>query len=194
MIGEGDSREVLMRKLSVFNLMTLDGYVSGVDGDISWHNVDAEFNDYAVQTTRMGHTLLFGRVTYELMTRYWPTPEALKKDPIVAEHMNSAPKVVFSRTLKEALWNRTRLVSDDILAEIRRMKEQPGKDLTILGSGSIVAQATQADLVDEYEILLNPVILGKGKTMFDGVKERLKLRLTGSRTFANGNVLLHYAR
>ena len=182
-----------MRKLSVFNLVTLDGYFAGPGGDISWHNVDEEFQELANAASNSGNTLLFGRVTYELMAGYWPTPEAIREDPIVAAGMNSSEKVVFSRTLKKAEWNNTRLVNGDPVAEVRGLKHGSGHDLTVLGSGSIVSQLAQDGLIDEYEILLNPVVLGGGKTMFEGVKDRFKLRLESSRVFGNGNVLLLYA-
>jgi dihydrofolate reductase len=181
-----------MRKLSVFNLVTLDGYISGKGGDISWHRVDPEFQEYAEKNSNSGNTLLFGRVTYELMAGYWPSPEALKTDPMIAQGMNSSPKIVFSRTLKNADWTNTRLVKDDIVPEVRNLKQQPGKDLTILGSGSIVVQLAQAGLIDEYQILLNPVILGRGKTMFEGLDGKPVLKLIKTRTFNNGNVLLCY--
>jgi dihydrofolate reductase len=181
-----------MRKMVVFNLVTLDGYVAGRNGDISWHNVDEEFQEYAVKNSNAGNTLLFGRVTYELMAGYWPSPEALRNDPVVARGMNSSPKIVFSRTLEKADWVNTRLVKDDMEGEVRRLKKQAGKDLTILGSGSIVAQLAQAGLIDEYQILLNPVALGEGRTMFEGIKDRITLKLTKTRTFGNGNVLLCY--
>jgi dihydrofolate reductase len=181
-----------MRKLSVFNLVTLDGYISGEKGDISWHRVDPEFQEYAEKNSNSGNTLLFGRVTYELMAGYWPSAEALKTDPVIAQGMNSSPKIVFSRTLKKADWNNTRVVKDDMLGEVRKLKQQPGKDLTILGSGSIVAQLAGAGLIDEYQILLNPVILGNGKTMFEGLEGKPVLKLTKTRTFSNGNVLLCY--
>jgi len=182
-----------MRKLIVFNLMTLDGYYTGQDGDISWHNVDEEFQEVAKEASNSGNTLLFGRVTYELMVGYWPTPEAIKNDPIVAKGMNSATKIVFSRTLDNVDWNNTRLVKTDMLSEVRKLKEESGKDLTVLGSGSIVSQLAQERLIDEYQILLNPVVIGKGKTMFEGVKDRFSLKLTRTRVFGNGNVLLSYA-
>jgi dihydrofolate reductase len=181
-----------MGKLSVFNLVTLDGYFAGQDGDISWHNVDAEFQEYANRNSNSGNILLFGRKTYELMASYWPSPDALKNDPIVAHGMNNSQKIVFSRTLNEIGWSNTRLVKDDMAGEVRKLKQQLGQDLAILGSGSIVAQLTQAGLIDEYRILLNPVVLGKGRTMFEGIKDRIKLKLTESRTFGNGNVLLCY--
>ena len=181
-----------MRKLTVFNLVTLDGYFAGPGGDISWHNVDPEFQELANASANSGNTLLFGRVTYELMASYWPTPEAIKDDPVVAQGMNSAEKVVFSRTLKNVDWNNTRLVRDDMLSEVRRLKQRSGKDLTVLGSGSIVAQLAQERLIDEFEILLNPVVIGQGKTMFEGVKDRFSLKLLNTRTFKNGNILLNY--
>jgi dihydrofolate reductase len=181
-----------MRKLIVFNLVTLDGYFAGQGGDISWHNVDAEFNEYAIEKANAGNTLLFGRVTYEFMASYWPTPEAIKNDPIVAERMNTLPKIVFSRTLDKVNWNNTMLVKDDMLSEIRKMKQKSGKDMAVLGSGSIVSQLAQRGLIDEYQIMVNPVVLGKGKTMFEGIQNKLALKLTKSRIFGNGNVLLHY--
>ena len=181
-----------MRKLGVFNLVTLDGYFAGQGGDISWHNVDEEFQELANAASNSGNTLLFGRVTYELMASYWPTPAAIKDDPVVARGMNSAEKIVFSRTLDKVDWNNTRLVKDGLLEEVRNLKEGSGKDLTVLGSGSVVSQLAQAGLIDEYQILLNPVVLGQGKTMFEGVKGRFSLKLTGTRTFKNGNVLLNY--
>lgn len=181
-----------MRKLIVFNLMTLDGYIAGPDGDISWHNVDEEFQELANAASNSGNTLLFGRVTYELMASFWPTPEAIGTDPVVAAGMNRSEKVVFSRTLQKAGWNNTRLVKDDMTAEVRRLKQQSGKDLTILGSGSIVSQLAQEGLIDEYHVLLNPVVIGRGKTMFEGLKNRLNLKLAVTRKFGNGNILLKY--
>jgi dihydrofolate reductase len=181
-----------MRRLNVFNLVTLDGYFAGREGDISWHMVDEEFQELANANSNSGNTLLFGRVTYELMASFWPTPEAIRTDPIVAAGMNKSEKIVFSRTLERAEWNNTRLVKSDMIAEVRRLKQGSGKDLTVLGSGSIVAQLAQEGLIDEYQILLNPVVIGKGKTMFEGIKDRLSLRLAKTRVFGNGNILLQY--
>ena len=182
-----------MRKLVVFNNVTLDGYFADMNGDMSWaHKQDAEWNAFVQENASGGGQLLFGRITYELMTSYWPTPCAMKNDPIVAERMNNLPKVVFSRTLDKASWNNTKLVKGDMAAEIRKMKKEPGKDMAILGSGSIVSQLAQEGLIDEYQIVVNPVVLGKGRTMFDGIKEKLTLKLTKTRTFGNGNILLCY--
>jgi len=152
-----------MRKLTVFNLMTMDGYLAGDGVDISRHRVDEEFQQLANAASNSGNTLLFGRVTYELIAGFWPTPEAIKTDPIVAAGMNNAEKIAFSSTLTKADWNNTRLVKDGMLDEVRRLKQGTGKDLTILGSGSIVAQLAETGLIDEYQVLLNPVVSAKGK-------------------------------
>jgi dihydrofolate reductase len=183
-----------MRKLIAFNNVTLDGYFAGKNGDISWAkgHMDAEFNAFVAENAKSGGLLLLGRITYELMTSYWPTPLAMKNDPIVAERMNNLPKVVFSRTLDKASWNNTKLVKGDMVAEIRKMKKEPGEGMAILGSGSIVSQLTQEGLIDEYQIVVNPVALGEGRTIFDGIKDTLPLKLAKTRVFGNGNVLLCY--
>jgi dihydrofolate reductase len=106
--------------------------------------------------------------------------------------MNRTPKVVFSRTMDKASWNNTKLVKDNIVEEVRRMKEEPGPGIAILGSGSIVSQLAPAGLIDEYQVVVNPVALGSGKTMFSGLKKALNLKLTKSRTFHNEKVLLCY--
>jgi dihydrofolate reductase len=184
--------EEKMQRLGVFNLMTLDGYFAGQNGDISWHMADAEFQEYAEKNSNSGSTLLFGRVTYELMASYWTSKNALDNDSVVARGMNDSPKIVFSRTLQKADWINTRLVKDDMIGTVRELKQQTGPGLTILGSGSIVMQLAQAGLIDKYQIMLNPVVLGKGKTMFENIKDRLALKLLSTRSFSNGNVLLVY--
>lgn len=182
-----------MRRLSVFNNVTLDGYFTGPNGDFSWaHKQDEEWKEFVNGNASGGGVLLFGRITYQLMASYWPTPMALQNDPVVAERMNQMPKVVFSRTLDEARWSNTKLVKGELAAEVRRMKEEPGEDMTILGSGSIVAQLARAGLIDHYQIVVSPIALGSGRTMFEGIGERLSLRLVNSRVFGNGNVLLCY--
>ena len=184
-----------MRKLVVFNHVSLDGYFVDVNGNMSWaksDQKDAEWNAFVAENAKGDSPLLFGRVTYELMASYWPTPMADQHDPVVAERMNKLPKVVFSRTLDRALWSNTRLVKGNLAAEIGKMKKEPGEDMAILGSGSIVSQLAQEGLIDVYQVVVNPVVLGKGRTMFEGVKEKLNLKLTKTRTFGNGNVFLCY--
>jgi dihydrofolate reductase len=180
-----------MRKLSVFNHVTLDGYFVGVNGDFSWArhgNEDAEYSAFVAENASGGGQLLFGRVTYELMAGYWPTALADRHDPAVAAGMNRMPKVVFSRTLEQAAWSNTKLVKGDLVGEIRKMKEEPGPDLCILGSGSIVSQLALEGVIDEYQMMVDPVALGKGRTMFEGIREMLTLKLARSRAFRNGKV------
>ena len=182
-----------MRKLAAFNQVSLDGYFVGANGDISWaHRHDAEFKAFVAENAKGGGLLVFGRMTYELMASYWPTPVAIENDPLVAERMNHLPKLVFSRTLDKASWNNTTLVKGDLATEIRKVKNEPGSDMTILGSGSIVSQLAQEGLIDEYQLVVIPVVLGKGRTMFEGITEKLTLKLAKTRTFGNGNVLLCY--
>ena len=181
-----------MRKLYAFNMVTLDGFFEGENHDISWHNVDEEFNQYAIEQANANEMLVFGRVTYEMMASYWPTPDAIKDDPIVAAYMNRTPKIVASRTLQKADWNNTRLVKDHIVDEIAMLKQQPGKDIAVFGSANLLSTLMQANLVDEHRVIVNPVILGKGTPLFKNSKDKINLKLVKTRTFGNGNVLLVY--
>ena len=181
-----------MRKVIFFNLTSLDGYFEGPDRDITWHHVDEEFNEFAVQQTGEFGALLFGRVTYELMAGYWPTDAAKRDDPEIARLMNSLPKVVFSNTLEKAEWENTKLVRDNIVDEVIKLKEQTGKDIAIFGSSDLAVTFIDLGLIDEFRIMVNPVVLGEGKTLFSGIKSKLDLNLIKTRTFQSGNVLLYY--
>src|SRR5450755_3857158 len=184
-----------MRKLIVFNHITLDGYFVGSSGDMSWAyegNDDPEFAAFVAGNASGDGQLLFGRVTYELMAGYWPTAMADQHDPVVAEKMNSLSKIVFSRTLENATWKNTKLVKGDLVSEIRRMKNESGPDMTILGSGTIIAQLAPENLIDEYQVILDPVALGKGRSMFEGIPKMLKVKLIKTRTFNNGKIFLGF--
>ncbi len=181
-----------MRRTFLFNMMTLDGFFAGPAGEIDWHNVDKEFNDFAVEQLKEIGTLVFGRITYELMAAYWPKPSAVKDDPIVAERMNNLPKVVFSRTLYSVEWNHTRLVREDAPGELSRLREGTGKDVAIFGSANLAAGLLAAGLIEELRVMVNPVILGTGMPLFPDNDVRRRLKLLSSRTFNSGNVLLRY--
>ncbi len=184
-----------MQKLIVFNQVSLDGYITDAHGDMSWaHKAknDAEWNAFVSGNASGGGTLVFGRITYQLMAGYWPTPQAAKNDPAIAQHMNNLQKIVFSRTLEKVTWNNTRLFKGDLAGEIRKLKNEPGNGLVILGSGTLVSQLAQENLIDEYQVIVNPIVLGKGKTMFESINNKLPLKLTKTRAFNNGNVLLCY--
>ncbi|MBI5530969.1 MAG: dihydrofolate reductase [Candidatus Doudnabacteria bacterium] len=179
-----------MKKIIVFNLVTVDGYFAGPNGEIDWHKVDDEFNDFAIKQLQEAGSLWFGRVTYELMANYWPSEQVLKTDPIVAGLMNSLPKVVFSKMLQHPDWQNTQLVKDIDVEEIKKIKTQPGKDIYIFGSGQLVQQFTAMGLVDEYRLMVNPVVLGEGKPLFKGKNNKQNLKFIRSREFKNGNVLM----
>ena len=183
-----------MRKLLVFNSVTVDGYFTDKDGDMSWAHKqdDPEWNAFTAENAKSGGELLFGRVTYDLMASFWPTPAAAKMFPEVAEGMNKSPKVVFSRKMDQASWNNTRVIKGDLAEEIRKLKQAPGDGLVLMGSGSIISQIALAGVIDEYQMVVNPLALGKGRTMFDGIKDQLNLTLASTRAFKNGNVLLTY--
>jgi len=187
-----------MRALVAFENVTLDGYFTGPNGELGWTHdpaiaaPDPEFEAFVSGNAEGGGELLFGRVTYQMMAGYWPSPMARDNDPVVAERMNALPKVVFSRTLDKATWNATRLVKSDPVAEVRRMKQQPGDGMVVLGSGTIVAQLAAAGLVDELQLVLNPVTLGAGRTLFEGVATPQPWKLMQSRAFPGGKVVLSY--
>jgi dihydrofolate reductase len=185
-------KESALRKVIVFNLITVDGYFEGLNREIDWHNVDEEFNDFAIQQLKEMDTILFGRVTYQLMESYWPKPEALQDDPIVAGLMNQIPKFVFSRSLKSANWQNTTLENGDVAETVASLKELPGKDLFVFGSSELISYLAQHDLIDEYRLIINPIILSRGNPMFKNLNERIQLKLIKTRVFNSGNVLLYY--
>ena len=184
-----------MRRLAVFNSVSLDGYFTDANGDMSWAHrgdSDPEWSEFVAGNAKGGGELLFGRVTYDLMKSFWPTPAAMQTMPDVAEQMNNLPKVVFSKTLDKATWKNTKVVKGDLPTEVGKMKQAPGPGMVIMGSGSIISQLAPEGLIDEYQIVLVPVVLGKGRTMFDGIKDKLLLKPTKTRTFANGNIFMCY--
>lgn len=180
-----------MRKVFLFDLITLDGYFEGTNQDISWHNVDEEFQQFAIEQLSGISTILFGRVTYQMMASFWPT-ELAKDDPETAQFMNSAEKVVFSHTLDHVDWQNSKLVKTDVVEEIKRLKNLEGKSIAIFGSSDLAASIAESGVIDEYRLLVNPVFLGKGKTLITGIQKPINLELTNTRVFKNGNVLLTY--
>jgi dihydrofolate reductase len=185
-----------MRKVILSNMVTLDGFFEGPNKELDWHIVDEEFNQYANDLLSNVDALLFGRVTYQLMADYWPAaatnPSTSKSDLEIADKMNNIPKIVFSTTLQEVKWNNSRLVKENIAEEISKMKQQPGKDMVIFGSGSIVSTFMQLGLVDEYRVIVNPIVLGNGKPLFKGINGKQNLKLLKTRVFDSGIVILFY--
>ncbi|WP_183577924.1 dihydrofolate reductase family protein [Mucilaginibacter sp. X5P1] len=181
-----------MAKLSVFNFASLNGYYKGPNGDISWHRHGAEEAEFSAESMQSKNILLFGRVTYDMMVSFWPTPMALERAPREAKSINDAEKIVFSTAMDKADWNNTRIINGDIINEVKKMKQTSPHDMTILGSGSIIVQLAEAGLIDEYQIMFDPVVLGDGGSMFKGMKHKLDLDLISAKTFKSGTVLLSY--
>jgi dihydrofolate reductase len=182
-----------MRKIHVFDMVSLDGFFTDEKSDMSWaHKRDEEWNAFSSGNAGGNGELLFGRVTYDMMAAFWPTPQAAQMLPDVAAGMNAMPKIVVSRTLDTVSWQNTTILKGDLVSEVTRLKQQPGADLVILGSGSIVSQLTEARLIDEYQIVVCPIVLGRGRTLFETVRRKVSLTLKKTRTFKNGNVVLWY--
>jgi dihydrofolate reductase len=181
-----------MRKVIASIYVSLDGFFAGPNGEIDWFVWDEETAQYSKDLLHSIDTILFGRVTYELMARYWPTADPATEDPVIIDAMNNLPKIVFSKTLEKVAWNNTKLVKGNIADEVAALKQKPGTDIVIYGSGSIVSTLAQRGLIDEYLIFVNPIVLGSGKPLFKGMKDRLNLKLQKTRIFKNGVILLYY--
>lgn len=179
-----------MRKIIVSNVMSLDGFFEGTKPGLEWFTADEEFFEYARQVLRAADTLLFGRATYEHMAAFWPSAPADE----IANHMNSLEKVVFTTTLPEASWNNSRRVSCDIGEEVARLKRQPGKDMVVFGSAMLASFLLREGLVDEYRVIIGPVLLGAGRPLFRDMDEKMTLELTDVRRFGSGVVLLSYRK
>ncbi|MFK7694917.1 dihydrofolate reductase family protein [Paenibacillus sp. HJGM_3] len=176
-----------MRKLIVQEFVTLDGFFAGPNGEIDWHIVDEEYDEYANRFLHSVDMLLFGKVTYQMMASYWPTAHHG-----IADFMNSISKVVVSTSLENAEWQNTRLVKENVVEEITRLKQQSAKDMAIFGSASLASTLLYADLIDEYQLTVAPVVLGEGKPLFRDVQDRINMKLLRTRTLQSGCIQLHY--
>lgn len=188
-----------MRKVVLFMMVSLDGYFEGPDHDLSWHNVDSEFNAFALENMNDADTFLFGRRTYELMAGFWPKYKAKKGDSdnaLVAQKMNNSPKIVFSKTLKNvkesAKWKNATLVRSDLVKEITKLRQQPGKDMLVLASNNLCISLLEYGLLDELRIMVNPVVIGAGTQLFHSIKNKPVFKLLKTKRFKSGNVLLYY--
>jgi dihydrofolate reductase len=183
-----------MRKLVVFNQVSLDGFFADARGDMSWaHRDDAEWNAFVEKNASGEGVLVFGRKTYDMMASFWPTEMAAKTAPVVAERMNAMQKIVFSRTLKQPTWSNTTALEGNIPELVRKLKAETGPDMAIMGSGTIVSQLAPSGLIDELQLVINPLALGQGRSMFETLASRVSFTLARTRTFQNGNVLLCYS-
>ncbi len=196
------------RRIVMFNRVTADGYFAGSDGNLNWVVPEPELDKAAADRLSGTGTILFGRRTYEMFERFWPhaldeggmaaDPHAAgRRSPemhAMAGWINEANKVVFSKTRQDVTWRNSRLLRDLDPREIEAMKRQPGADIMIFGSGSIVSQLTEHGLIDEYQFVLAPLLLGSGRQLLSGVSKPLPLELLEAKKYPSGNVMLRYAR
>ena len=179
-----------MRKLIMWNMVTLEGFFEGPKSwDIDWHNYawGEELEQLSSEQLQLADLLLFGRVTYQGMASFWPSAQGQ-----VADAMNAIAKVVFSRTLEKADWNNTRLVKEDAEVAVTQLKQQPGKDILLFGSANLAATLTAHGLIDEYRLGVNPIILGGGNPLFKPNQHRMKMKLLEARPLKSGCVILRY--
>lgn len=179
-----------MRRLIIWNMVTLDGFFEGPKSwDIDWHEYawGEELEQLSLEQLASADMLLFGRVTYEGMAQYWPSAPGE-----IADYMNNIPKIVFSRTLEHAGWNNTTLVKERVEEEVARLKQQPGKDLLVFGSADLASTLMRQGLVDEYRLGLTPVVLGGGNPLFKASPDRMKMKLVEARPLRSGCVILRY--
>jgi dihydrofolate reductase len=181
-----------MRHLSSFTFITLNGFYKDINNGTDWHKHGSEEEQFSIDTLKQDNMILFGRVTYEMLAVYWSTDGAKQSMPEVAQAMNNADKIVFSRNLKNADWQNTKVISGDLIAEVNKLKQEATKDMMILGSGSIVAQLSDHLLIDEYKIMVDPVVLGRGTSLFTNMEDQLDLVLKDTQTFKSGTLLLTY--
>jgi dihydrofolate reductase len=174
-------------------MVTLDGYFEGEDHDITWHMVDDEFNAFAIEQLAEVDTLIFGHRTYDLMAAYWPK-EGMRIDPDTAKPMNQAAKIAVSHTSFTPEWANTRVLSENVFDEIRHLKENSGKAIAIFGSNNLCVSLMGEGLVEEFRIMVNPLALGKGSSLFTGLAGSINFKPIATREFKSGNVLLTYTR
>ena len=182
-----------MGKLIYQAMISLDGYFEGPEKQLNWHAWDGEMDDFVIELLNETSVLLFGRATYEMMSAYWPYACAPKDNEVVIERMNNLPKVVFSRALSNVRWNNTTLVSENAVEQIRLLKNTYEKNLVVYGSSNFGVTLIKHSLIDEYQLIVNPRILGKGNSLFSGLPEKVTLKLKNTRCFKVGNVLNYYA-
>ena len=185
-----------MRKIVSFVHLSLDGFVSTADGGLNWVSLSEELFDYVGQRIQQTDTALYGRVTYQMMEGYWPTaaaqPNASKHDHEHSRWYKTARKIVLSKTLDDKNLGHTKIVRDHLSEEINQLKQEVGSEVLLFGSPSATHTLMAENLIDEYWLFIHPVLLGQGVPLFKNIKDRTKLKLITSKTFASGVVCMHY--
>lgn len=185
-----------MRKLNLLLHTSLDGFAAGPNGEMNWIKIEEKIFDLVGGITNTADTALYGRNTYQMMEAYWPTaanqPEASKHDIEHSQWYNTVEKVVLSKTLKSETADRTSFIDNNAVAEIKKLKEQNGKDILLIGSPAVTRLLIENDLIDNYWLFVNPIILGEGIPAFTKPKNRIQLELMQNIAFSNGVTALHY--
>lgn len=181
-----------MRKIIACEWLSLDGFFSGINGETDWFYWDKEVEDFYKNFQQGIDTLLFGRITYDIMKAYWPTNAAASEDKSITAHMNDSRKIVYSKAGVDTNWNNTEVKQEIIPGEVIALKQEAGKNIVIYGSGSIVSQLTNLAMIDEYLLAINPLILGKGRPLFKQLEKPLHWQLIEVRSFINGLTVLRY--
>lgn len=185
-----------MRKLVSFMHISLDGFTTNSKGQMDWILADQEMFDIAGQQTLKSDTAIYGRGTYKIMEDYWPTaadqPNATKHDIEHSAWYNSVQKIVVSTTLKSSEVKNAEIIRENLPDEIMKLKERNGKEIVLFGSPTLTNFLTDENLIDEYWLFINPILLGEGNSLFKNLSHEIKLKLLTSKTFASGVVCLHY--
>lgn len=181
-----------MRALASFIFTSLDGFYEGPDGEIDWPVIDGEFNEFATRQLDGAGTICFGRATYQHMADFWPTEHAEATDPGIATRMNEMEKLVFSRTLEDAPWSGARVVTGDAVERVTAIKQEGESELPVLGSAHLTAAFVEAGVLEELRIMVCPVVLGQGRSLFEDLGDRVPLTLVDVRRFGPGNLVLSY--
>lgn len=197
----------MTRRIIAFNRVSADGYFSPPDGNLNWTVPEEELDKGAAANMNGEGTLLFGRKTYEMFAAFWPHALEDPKGPqdphsagrrspeikAMARYINDAVKIVFSRTLKDVHWKNSRIINKFDPRQVEAIKNEPGKDIMIFGSGTIASQLAQNNLIDEYQFVVGPILLGDGRTLIDGISRTTRLELLEAKPYKGGNVMLRYA-
>ncbi|PSL31438.1 dihydrofolate reductase family protein [Dyadobacter jiangsuensis] len=187
-----------MRKLVLFAHMSLDGFAGDKNGGLGFLSYNAELQQFADELVKTVGAPVYGKNTYHLMEGYWPTvlndPNASGHALAHAKWVQEIPKIVFSTTLPGADWNNTTLIKDNVVEEVNKLKQQPGKDLVIFGSPGLAKSLTKLGLIDEYQLTLHPILLGEGISLFDRDAPMSNLVLQESKTLGSGVITLHYTK
>lgn len=180
-----------MRKIIVSEMVSLDGFFENTNREPSWHKVSKEFFEYSRELLNSVDTILFGRITYQMMQNFWP--DATDEDVVITHKMNHLNKIVFTKTLKTLEWNNSQIAELNLEEEVLKIKNNTGKDVVIFGSGTLVNELTNLGLIDEYRFAVNPVILGNGTSLFTGVDSKSILKLLKVKPLDSGVVILYYS-